>query len=403
MDYRTALIEFYQKHNPEKIKEIDLLLSKYRGREEELLHALRVKYGVHKTVSPTQQQQPIQPQPPPKSMPSSKSQPPPAPQNRQQPQTRQSSRPQSTEPTEPTDSASAGQSRAGEYANEPSGISGYRGRSAAERAEYWRKQLERRERERAGQEGRSDKFTEPADKKEPPGHDSRGTNKKPAVFSAGGFVTTLILILVIVALVGGMVTLVILYNRNLRSDFMTRLRPEKKTEQAKQEKKEGIEPDVLAQKRDTAAVAAARPTGEFALDSEEDYEGNEGGTLLRDDSQNTPDDAGQPASQQNDNKKTGSLPPPESKGSQPGTLKRNAWYISYITLSEESSAQKAVRQLQAEGYTNAGYYYIPDYDPRGKSMYKVYVGPFPTLEEAESVLYDNLKNISPGSYPYLLK
>src|SRR5437667_3257378 len=73
MDYRAALVEFYQKHNPEKLKDIDLLLTKYKGREEELLHALRVKYGANKTATQPQPQQP-RPQTQPPSQPQPQSQ-----------------------------------------------------------------------------------------------------------------------------------------------------------------------------------------------------------------------------------------------------------------------------------------------------------------------------------------
>mmetsp|Transcript_79397 Transcript_79397/g.200597 ORF Transcript_79397/g.200597 Transcript_79397/m.200597 type:complete len:501 (-) Transcript_79397:7-1509(-) len=44
-DHWQRLIEsMYQRYNPEKLQELDRILEKYRGREEELYHALREKY-----------------------------------------------------------------------------------------------------------------------------------------------------------------------------------------------------------------------------------------------------------------------------------------------------------------------------------------------------------------------
>ncbi|ORC91228.1 uncharacterized protein TM35_000062330 [Trypanosoma theileri] len=44
MNYREQLIEFYNKHNPAKLNEVDSLLRTFAGREESMFAALRTKY-----------------------------------------------------------------------------------------------------------------------------------------------------------------------------------------------------------------------------------------------------------------------------------------------------------------------------------------------------------------------
>ncbi|OQR80930.1 nuclear pore complex protein [Thraustotheca clavata] len=43
-DYRTRLVEFYTKHNPTKLSDVDTVLAKYRGNEEKLFKNLEAKY-----------------------------------------------------------------------------------------------------------------------------------------------------------------------------------------------------------------------------------------------------------------------------------------------------------------------------------------------------------------------
>jgi cyclophilin family peptidyl-prolyl cis-trans isomerase/Ca2+-binding EF-hand superfamily protein len=55
-DYRSRLIEFYEKHNPEKVDSVDTTLEKFKGKEEELFRKLALKYGtwqVPKLPSPS--------------------------------------------------------------------------------------------------------------------------------------------------------------------------------------------------------------------------------------------------------------------------------------------------------------------------------------------------------------
>jgi hypothetical protein len=46
VDYKGILNRIYQKHNPAKTGEIDQLLEKYRGRESDLLDAIKSKYQI---------------------------------------------------------------------------------------------------------------------------------------------------------------------------------------------------------------------------------------------------------------------------------------------------------------------------------------------------------------------
>ena len=45
---RTKLVKIYEEHNPEKVREVDVLLEKYAGKEEQLLESVKKKYLHHK-------------------------------------------------------------------------------------------------------------------------------------------------------------------------------------------------------------------------------------------------------------------------------------------------------------------------------------------------------------------
>ncbi|KAL3668843.1 hypothetical protein V7S43_006135 [Phytophthora oleae] len=47
LDYRQKLVEFYQKHNPDKLSSVDATLQKYKGNEEKLFQNLAVKYKLN--------------------------------------------------------------------------------------------------------------------------------------------------------------------------------------------------------------------------------------------------------------------------------------------------------------------------------------------------------------------
>ena len=45
-DYKGILYRVYSKHNPEKLSDIDSLLERFKGREEDLVHDLHYKYPI---------------------------------------------------------------------------------------------------------------------------------------------------------------------------------------------------------------------------------------------------------------------------------------------------------------------------------------------------------------------
>jgi len=368
MDYRAALIEFYQKHNPDKLREIDLLLSKYKGREEELLHALRVKYGVHKTEAQAQaqvmQQAPTQPQ-------------------RENPVTEQEAAP-------PGENSQNHESR---LTGSPEGglnTSAYKGRTAAERADYWRKELEKREREKGIAENYRDekryarKNSTNKSIREEEFQEVEPVESRPIVKTAiiASFLTLLLVGLIYVFL-----------NKDMRASIGNALGLGS-SEQPKVEKKEGIDPNVLAQNQDSNAV---KPSGDFALEGEEDSDGGNRAPRVEDiiESDN-------PQKQERKVSEKTETEEPEDV-SNPGIIQRGKWYLSYTSVSNENFARKTAGELKSSGYSNAGYYYIPDYNPKGKSLYKVYLGPYPTVESAEGAIDDELRNLSPGTYAYLLE
>ena len=77
-------------------------------------------------------------------------------------------------------------------------------------------------------------------------------------------------------------------------------------------------------------------------------------------------------------------------------MKRPCWVISYASLTKEESAVKEVQRLKTKGY-KAGYYYIPDYKPGGHTLYKIYIGPFNTANEPNSIIAA-IKQLSKDAY-----
>lgn len=64
-DYRKQLVDFYAKHNPSKIADVDAILESFRGNEKLMMHALYEKYeGRQPTPTSTPPPQPQQQAPP---------------------------------------------------------------------------------------------------------------------------------------------------------------------------------------------------------------------------------------------------------------------------------------------------------------------------------------------------
>jgi cell division septation protein DedD len=66
-------------------------------------------------------------------------------------------------------------------------------------------------------------------------------------------------------------------------------------------------------------------------------------------------------------------------------LSTPCWLIGYAAVPSESDAIKFQVEMQKNGY-KTGYFWIPDYIPAGKKLYRVYVGPFLHQDEANKAL-----------------
>jgi len=358
MDYRAALVEFYKKHNPSKLVDVDALLRKYKGREEELLHALRVKYKAEQPVA------------------EAFSPPPSAPPENEPPQTE----PVKTETesfTPETETASSQRdyepSRVTDYASD------YKGSTAAERAEYWKKELEKRERER--QERVSEKRTERMkvikggkSKVQPREveHDEEVPEKKPLNIK--------LMVIIAVAVVFLILAAVVLMNSDVREKLGF---GKKEAELVGKEKKEGLEPGVLANAEDSVK----KNEGDFSLEEDEPDEK----VPSVDDALNGKQET-QVKKQVDKSDKQ-----PVQKG-----VQRGSFYIGCAAVSTESMAKSKAEELRRQGFENAGYFYIPDYDPTGKNFYRIYVGPFASMQDAETMA-ESVRAAIPDAYCFQLR
>ena len=79
-----------------------------------------------------------------------------------------------------------------------------------------------------------------------------------------------------------------------------------------------------------------------------------------------------------------------------GEFELPSWIIAYSANSKKPLANTNYSTLEALGY-DAGIYWIPKYFHGGSKMYKVYVGPYKSAQEAESML-SAIKNLQPDAY-----
>lgn len=79
-----------------------------------------------------------------------------------------------------------------------------------------------------------------------------------------------------------------------------------------------------------------------------------------------------------------------------GEFELPSWIIAFSANSKKPLANTNYSTLEALGY-DAGIYWIPKYFPGGSQMYKVYVGPYKSAQEAESML-PAIKNLQPDAY-----
>ncbi len=79
-----------------------------------------------------------------------------------------------------------------------------------------------------------------------------------------------------------------------------------------------------------------------------------------------------------------------------GEFEIPSWIIAFSANSKKPLANTNYSTLEALGY-DAGIYWIPKYFPGGSEMYKVYVGPYKSAKEAESML-PAIKNLQRDAY-----
>ncbi|MBD79443.1 MAG: hypothetical protein CL840_11030 [Crocinitomicaceae bacterium] len=79
-----------------------------------------------------------------------------------------------------------------------------------------------------------------------------------------------------------------------------------------------------------------------------------------------------------------------------GDFEIPCWIVAFSANNNKPLANMNYSALEALGF-DAGIYWIPKYFPDGKSMYKVYVGPYKTPEQAQAIL-PQIKNLQPDAY-----
>lgn len=89
------------------------------------------------------------------------------------------------------------------------------------------------------------------------------------------------------------------------------------------------------------------------------------------------------------------------KASKGASINGPCWVISYASVSDEKLASKGVKEVVDKGFIG-GYYWIPDFDPNGKQMFKIYVGPFTSEADARAKLPEVVSS-SPGAYIVKIK
>lgn len=67
-------------------------------------------------------------------------------------------------------------------------------------------------------------------------------------------------------------------------------------------------------------------------------------------------------------------------------LRPPAFIISHSAYASEETARQIKEKLMKDNGLNANYFWIPDYVEGGKELYKVYIGPLDSWEEANDFL-----------------
>jgi cell division septation protein DedD len=88
--------------------------------------------------------------------------------------------------------------------------------------------------------------------------------------------------------------------------------------------------------------------------------------------------------------------PKDNRVVKKGLLQTPCFIIGYASISSEATAIKTVATLSTKGQ-KCGYFWIPDYTPGGPQLFKVYIGPFTTRDDAAKEL-PTIKADVPGAY-----
>ena len=68
-----------------------------------------------------------------------------------------------------------------------------------------------------------------------------------------------------------------------------------------------------------------------------------------------------------------------------GSIQLPAYFVACYAVKTEKTALDKISQLKKNGF-DAGYYWIPDFNPQGNEFFKVVIGPFDTQKEAMQTL-----------------
>ena len=421
-DYHKILTDFYQKHNPEKLGQVDYLLNKYKGREEELVKSLKEKYGVTADEStPVEEPEPTKEKiSKPKRQPKKKEKaekedskkdwekkreeilrkvkeraeqlkkereakakkepvtkvPPPV-EHPKEPETEEVE----TE-NEITVTNNSKKKKTESVTTEPTAEPKVETHSNEEVKE------EIQEEEPIKEEAKQE--TQDKEQEEAPKEESKTQARKstlPAVrknkesieetYSVKGLMIGL-------AVVFSIMIAFFVFNPRQRDTVLSQLGfgegQGTSQESTAPKKKSGIDPQMIESKdsheEETEPVAEEESSGNFQSELDED----ESEPNLLDEDKTTEQD--EPA------------PPQKASG-------LSGYVIGYSAVARENTATSQASDLIGKGF-KAGYYWIPDYSPGGSQLYKVYVGPYATEYEAGQALPD-IRKINPQAYVMLLK
>ena len=431
-DYQKILNDFYQKHNPEKLGQVEYLLNKYKGREEELVNSLKEKYAVteEKVAKPEETDTLKKASRPdaPKQRVAAK-----APGNEKsdaklewkkkreeilrkvkeradqlkkaKEETAKKVAPKTVIPpvTDPAKESVASKKEAdvkpdlqqkdeeemagnARYSKEEEEkviaekISDYEGK-AEQKKIYDKDEKE----ENSTEEKIEQKKEQKAEEKKT----EQKASALPAVrqniqtieetYSVKGLMIGLTIVFLIF-------TAFLFFNPNQRNSItskFTGLFENKDTqEKVAPKKKSGIDPQMIEAKdgskteEEPVAGEEEATTGGFESNLDEDDEDE---TVI-----------------------PGSTDEPESQPSKPQkAIGLSGYIIGYSAIARETMASEHVSLLISNGF-KAGYYWIPDYSPAGSKLFKVYVGPFGSEKEAEQTLPD-VRRLNPQAYVMYLK